>query len=77
MEFASAVPETVKFLVARLAPLAGDKITGNEGFVVSITMFLLELSEFAALGTGNVKLAVLLAESRIVPPFKAKLEVDR
>ena len=67
----------MKLLEARLAPFVGEEITGDEGFVVSITMFLLELSEFAALGTGNVKLIVLLAESRIVPPFKAKLEVDR
>ena len=41
------------------------------GATPSMTMFLFAPSELAAPGAGRVRTALLLAASRIVPPFSA------
>ena len=45
------------------------------GAVVSITMFLLLPNEPTAPGPARVRVALLVAASRIVPPFKASAVV--
>ena len=67
MELASAVPETVKFLVGRLAPFTGDVITGEFGVDVSMTMFLMAPIEPDAPGVASVRVAVFPAASVIDP----------
>ena len=74
VEPASAVPEIVG--VESLAEEDVDKDVGALGAVVSIINALFAPKEPEAPGDAKVRVALFPAASFIVPPFRAKDEVD-
>ena len=69
----SVAPGSVEIESVTLVPVveaaAGVVTVGAAGAIVSITMWLPTLREFAAPGVASVSVASLPARSRIVPPF--------